>query len=231
MIPAVQAIRSLLALKLLGKERKSHVMDLVSDQGIALFAGLNVVPKRSYLAAYSSGVDERGITRLMAAWFAEVGRAGLTHGTSLDLDFHTVPANSQEEPLEKHYVSRRSRSQKGILTFLARDAAQQTLCYARAGITKAEQPEEILRFVDFWQERTGQSPDELVFDSRLTTYRQLDCLRQRGIHFITLRRRTKKMLGDIYSRPASAWQRITLPALTRTYRTPKVLDERIRLRG
>ncbi|MEK7387466.1 MAG: transposase, partial [candidate division NC10 bacterium] len=47
MIPAEQAVRTLLALKLVGKERKSHVMDLVFDPGIALFAGLNVVPKRS----------------------------------------------------------------------------------------------------------------------------------------------------------------------------------------
>jgi len=54
MIPATQAVRSLLALKLIGAERKSHVMDLVTDQAIALFAGLDVVPKRSYLAAYSS---------------------------------------------------------------------------------------------------------------------------------------------------------------------------------
>src|SRR5579859_3838650 len=46
MIPAEQAVRTLLALKLVGKERKSHVMDLVADDGIALFAGLNVVPKR-----------------------------------------------------------------------------------------------------------------------------------------------------------------------------------------
>lgn len=52
MIPAEQALRTLLALKLLGKERKSPVMDLVFDPGIALFAGLNVVPKRSYLAAF-----------------------------------------------------------------------------------------------------------------------------------------------------------------------------------
>ena len=44
LIPAEQAVRSLLALKLLGTERKSHVMDLVCDQGIALFAGLNAVP-------------------------------------------------------------------------------------------------------------------------------------------------------------------------------------------
>ena len=101
MIPAEQAVRTLLALKLVSKERKSHVMDLVSDEGIALFAGLNVVPKRSYLAAYSSSVDDRAIERLMAAWFDETSRAGLKHGASIDLDFHTVPTNSAEEPLEK----------------------------------------------------------------------------------------------------------------------------------
>jgi hypothetical protein len=231
MIPAEQAVRSLLALKLVDKERKSHVMSLVSDQGLALFAGLNVVPKRSYLAGYSSSVDDRMIHQLMAAWLAEVPRAGLTHGQSLDLDFHSVPANSSEEPLEKHYVSRRSRSQQGILTFLARDASQRTLCYAHAGIAKADQATEIIRFVDFWQRHTGTLPSELVFDSRLTTYPQLDQLNRRNIHFITLRRRTRKMLGAIWSQPASAWQRITLPALTRSFRTPKVLDQRMALKG
>ena len=230
MIPAEQAVRTLLALKLVGKERKSHVMDLVADEGIALFAGLNVVPKRSYLAAYSSSIDDRVIERFMAAWFDETPRAGLKHGASLDVDFHTVPTNSTQEPLEKHYVSRRSRSQQGILTFLVRDAEQRVLRYAHAGIAKADQAGEIIRFVDYWQRHTGDVPAELVFDSRLTTYAHLAKLNQRDIHFITLRRRTRKMLGDIYSRPASAWQRITLPALTRLFRTPKVLDERVRLK-
>jgi hypothetical protein len=231
MIPAAQAVRTLLALKLIGTERKSHVMDLVADEGIALFAGLNVVPKRSYLAAYSSSVDDRAIERFMAAWFDETPHAGLKHGASLDLDFHTVPTNSTEEPLEKHYVSRRSRSQQGMLTFLARDAEQRVLCYAHAGIAKADQADEIIRFVDYWQRHTGAAPAELVFDSKLTTYAQLAKLDGRDIHFITLRRRTRKMLGDIWSRPASAWQRITLPALTRLFRTPKVLDERVQLKG
>jgi len=231
MIPAEQAVRTLLALKLVGKERKSHVMDLVSDEGIALFAGLNVVPKRSYLAEYSSSVDDRAIERFMAGWFNETPRAGLKHGASLDLDFHTVPTNSTAEPLEKHYVSRRSRSQQGLLTFLARDAEQRMLCYAHAGIAKAEQADEIIRFVDYWQRHTGAAPAELVFDSKLTTYAKLAKLNERDIHFITLRRRTRKMLGDLYSRPASAWQRITLPALTRLFRTPKVLDQRVQLPG
>ena len=199
-----------LALKLIGTERKSHVMDLVDDQGIALFAGLNVVPKRSYLAAYSSRIDDRLNQRLMAAWFAAIGQDGLTRQFTRS-GFPRRSAHSQDEPLEKHYVSRRSRSQQGILTFLARDASQRVLCYAHAGITKADQAGEIIRFVDFWQHQTGSAPEELVFDSRLTTYAYLHELNQRHIDFITLRRRSRQMFGAIWSRPASAWRRITLP--------------------
>jgi hypothetical protein len=231
MIPAEQAVRTLLAMKLIGKERKSHVMDLVFDEGIALFAGLNVVPKRSYLAAYSSRIDHRTTNALMGAWFDEIPRAGLKRGSSIDVDFHTVPANTEEEPLEKHYVSSRSRSQKGILVFLARDATERVLCYSNAGVTQAEKASEILRFVDFWKEHTGAIPEELVFDSQLTTHQHLNELNQQGILFITLRRRSRKMLGEIFSRPASAWRRITLNSLTRTFRTPKVLDEKIHLKG
>ena len=230
-IPAEHALRSLLALKLIGKERKSHVMDLVFDPGLAVFAGLNVIPKRSYLAAYSSQIDHQTDLRLMAAWSAQVQAAGLPRGDSFDLDFHTVPAHTQAEPLEKHYVSSRSRRQQGILVFLARDATERVLCDGNAGLTKAEQPDEILRFVEFWKARTGKPPAELVFDSQLTTYSHLHQLNQQGIGFMTLRRRSKKMLGQIWSRPASAWRRITLPSLTRTFRTPKVLDELISLPG
>jgi hypothetical protein len=220
-----------LALKRLGKQRKSHVMDLVCDEGIALFAGLNVVPKRSYLAAYSSAIDRRIDLRLMAAWADAAAAAGLVRGDSFDLDFHTIAANSAEEPLERHYVSRRSRRVRGILSFVARDAKQRMLCYANAGLTKAEQPGEVLRFVEYHQQRTGQRPGELVFDSRLTTYAHLAQLNQWDIRFLTIRRRTRKLLREIYSRPASAWQRISLPSLARAYRTPKVLDERVRLKA
>ena len=231
MIPAAQAVRSLLAMKLIGTERKSHVMDLVMDQAIALFAGINVVPKRSYLAAYSSRIDHKVCLRFMEAWLEQVERAGLPRGASFDLDFHSVPANSTQEPLEKHYVSSRSRSQKGILVFLARDAEQRVLRYAHAGVVKSEQADQILQFVSFWKKHTGKPPAELVFDSQLTTYEKLSELNREGIRFITLRRRSRQMLQQIYSQPDSAWRRISLPALTRIYRNPKVLEERVTLSG
>jgi hypothetical protein len=231
MIPAEQALRSVLALKLIGIERKSHVMNLVFDQGLALFAGLNAMPKRAYLSAYSSRMGRKANLALMETWFSHVQKGGLARGESLDLDFHTVPANTDKEPLEKHYVSRRSRSQKGVLVFLARDADERVLCYSNAGLARSERADEILRFVDFWKRQTGHVPKELVFDSQLTTYPKLARLDEAGIHFLTLRRRSRTMLADIYARPASAWNRVTLKSVSRIYRTPRVLDERIRLRG
>ena len=231
MIPPEHALRSLLGLKLIGKERKSHVMNLVLDEGLALFAGLNAIPKRSYLAAYSSRIGRRGNMRLMEVWFRHVNKLGLRRSGSLDLDYHTVPANTAKEPLQRHYVSRRSRRQQGVLVFLARDAEERVLCYSNAGVSKEMQADEILRFIEFWEAQTGQPPQELVFDSQLTTQANLAKLDAKGIRFLTLRRRSKKMLASVYSRPASAWHRVTLDSLTRTYRTPRVLDERIKLNG
>jgi hypothetical protein len=48
-IPAAHAMRALLAFKLCGNARHSHVMSAVFDAGLALFAGLNVTPTRAFL--------------------------------------------------------------------------------------------------------------------------------------------------------------------------------------
>lgn len=231
MIPAAQAIRSLLGLKLFGSARHSHVMSYVLDEGLALFAGLNVVPKRSFLTEYSCRIDPTSYPRLMRLWFDAVGRLGLSRGSSFDLDFHTIPFHGEDALMEKHYVSKRSRRQKGILAFLAQDAEKRVFCYANGQLRKDEQDEEVLRFVEFWKQRTGKLPAELIFDSRLTTYGHLNRLNQMGIAFITLRRRSAKMLQKIYQEPVSAWRRIELQGVSRIYKTPRILDRQIQLRG
>src|SRR5262249_22448084 len=165
MVPAPHAVRSLLALKLFGNARHSHVMSYVLDEGLALFAGLNVIPKRSFLADYSCRVDPACYPKLMRHWFDAVGSAGLARGVSFDLDFHTTPHHGDDPLLEKHHVSRRSRRQKGVLAFLAHDGQQRVFCYARADIRKQDQADEVLNFVAFWQRRTGARPEELIFDS------------------------------------------------------------------
>jgi len=229
MVPAGQAMRSLLALKLFGSARHSHVMSDVFDEGLALFAGLNVIPKRSFLTEYSCRIDPQCYPKVMREWFDAAGRLGLERGASFNLDFHTIPYHGDDALVEKHYVSKRSRRQKGLLAFLAEDADRRVFCYANGELRKEQQNDEILRFVEFWKQRTGHLPEELVFDSRLTTYPNLSRLNQMGIDFITLRRRSSKILGQIHQLPASAWRQIELENIARAYRTPRVLDERIRL--
>lgn len=231
MIPAAHAMRSLLALKLFGSARHSHVMSDVLDEGLALFAGLNAIPKRSYLTEYSCRIDPKCYPLLMRGWFEAIQPLGLSHGESFDLDFHTIPFHGEDALVQKHYVSKRSRRQKGLLAFVAQDAATRVFCYANADIRKEDQADEVLQFVDYWKARTGTVPQELIFDSKLTTYPNLSKLTQMGIRFITLRRRSHKMVQAAAAAPISAWRRIELEGIARIYRTPRVLDRMIELKG
>ncbi len=231
MVPAACSVRSLLALKLFGNARHSHVMSSVLDEGLALFAGLNVVPKRSFLTEYSCRIEPACYPKLMRDWFDTVSRLGLKWGTSFDLDFHTIPFHGDDALVEKHYVSKRSRRQKGMLAFLAQDADTRVFCYANGELRKDQQNDEVLRFVDYWKQRTGRLPEELIFDSKLTTYANLDKLNRMGIRFITLRRRSQKLLDEIARTPTSAWRRVELESVSRAYKTPRVLDRRVTLNG
>jgi hypothetical protein len=167
----------------------------------------------------------------MRSWFDAMTQLGLEHGSSFDLDFHTIPFHGEDALIEKHYVSKRSRRQKGILAFLAQDGDKRFFCYANTDLRKDQQDDEILQFVKFWKQRTGKLPEELIFDSKLTTYANLRRLDRQGVNFITLRRRSAKMKQQLAAMPRSAWRRIELQGVSRIYKTPRILDRRITLEG
>ena len=231
MIPAAHALRACLALKLWSIERKSHVMSLVADPGLGLFAGLNACPKKSYLCEATSRVSHAQTTALLAAFQQQTAAEQLLPGQSFNLDFHSVPYHGEHPAVERHYVSMRSRRQSSILTFLAQDAEGQAFCYSNADLRKGEEADEILRFVAFWEKHHGAPPRHLVFDSQLTTYANLVRLHEMGITFMTLRRRSPALLKEIALLPRSAWRTVELDVPTRKYRTPRVFDQSTRIAG
>lgn len=231
MIPCAHALRACLALKLWSIERKSHVMALVADEGLALFSGLNVTPKKSYLSEYSCRITPKHTERLLASWHDQLTGSELLNGSSFNLDFHSVPYYGADPVVEKHYVSARSRRQPSILVFLAQDDQSQTFCYSNADLRKGEEAEEIFEFIAFWKKTHGQQPRHLVFDSKLTTYANLARLDEMKIDFITLRRRTPKLLAEVYGLPRSAWRTVELDVPTRQYRTPRVFEQSVPLAG
>lgn len=229
MIPEGHAMRALLGLKLFGNARHSHVMSYALDEGLGLFAGLNVIPKREFLTSYSSRINPSSYPKLMRLWFDAAGELGLPRGVAFHLDFHTIPFHGEDALVQKHFVSKRSRRQKGILAFLAQDAETRVFCYANAQVRKDDRNDEVLRFVEFWKKRTGHFPEELVFDSGLTTHENLCRLNRKKIRFITLRRRSAKMVEALSQTPMSEWTRIELSGVSREYRNPRILDHRIDL--
>ena len=227
MIPADHALRSSLALKLWNVERKSHVMAQVTDPGLALFSGLNVTPKKSFLSEYSSRIDHVKTVRLLTAWHEKIANDELFAGDSFNLDFHSVPYFGEHASVERHYVSARSRRQPSVLVFVAQDADARAFCYANADLRKGEEAEEIFSFIKFWKQTRGTLPRHLVFDSKLTTYAGLARLDEMGITFITLRRRSPTLLKEIVNLPRSAWRTVELDVPTRKYKTPRVYQQTV----
>jgi hypothetical protein len=203
-------------------------MALVADEGLALFCGLNAMPKKSFLSEYSSRITPQKVARLLAAWHAQFSGEDLFAGQSLNLDFHSVPYFGEHPIVESHYLPRRSRRQPSILTFLAQDADSQVFCYSNADIRKGEEADEIFRFIAFWKRQHGKAPQHLVFDSKLTTFPGLDRLDAAGITFITLRRRSPKLLAEVANLPLSAWRTVDLELPHRKYRTPRVYEQKAR---
>jgi transposase len=230
MIPPPNAFLSCLLLKLIQKERKSHVMDIVFDPGPSLSVGLNAVPKTAYISEYSERITHADNLRFLNLWLHTLRTQNIISGESFNLDFQSIPYYGEEKVVQKHYVAMRSRSLNSVLVFFAQDANAKIFCYSNADIRSGEEANEIFRFVDFWKANTGKKPPHLVFDSRLTTHANLSKLNQMDIPFITLRSRTSNVIKEIVNYPASAWRKIELPKVDRKYRTPSVIDKQVALK-
>ncbi len=227
-IPAISSVLSLLALKLANVRRVSHVEDLATDHGAALFAGLSSLPKTTALASYSYKLSHERQRGFLTALDRAMVRAELVGGADFDLDFHAIMHWGEDAALEKHYVPRRSQRTRAVLTFFAQDASTHNLVYANADLSKAEQAREVIGFCDHWRQLSGHDPGLLVFDQKLTTQAVLAELDDRGVPFMTLRMRSPSLLAHIDRLDPKAWQTVRLDR-EGTYRKPQVVDETVRL--
>jgi hypothetical protein len=224
----VSSILSLVALKLCGIRRVSHVEDLAADPAAALFAGLETLPKATALTTYSYRLSHQRQRRFLAALDRNMLATGLASGADFDLDFHAVMHWGEDAALEKHYVPRRSQRTRSVLTFFAQDAATHNLIYANADISKPTQAREVLAFCDHWRDLSGTDPTTVVFDQKVTTQPVLAELDARHITFITLRMRSPALQRHIASINPNTWQTVRLDR-DGNYRTPQVVDEHVTL--
>lgn len=231
MVPAVSALLTLLALKLLDKERHSHIDDVNFDQALGCFAGLNVFPKKSFATDYSYRSTAAQHRRLLERWVHALAPILFPEPESFALDFHPIPFRGEPSGLENHYLPRRGIAGPSVLTFFALEQKSRCLCYSNANLTRADQHGEAMRFVEFWHRLTGSDPQWLYFDSKLVDYAELSRLNQRGIRFVTIRRRGAGILRRLEKIPRHQWHNAVIDTPKRRHQHIRYLDEKIRLPG
>ena len=230
MVPAPCALLSLLMLKFLDKERLSHIDDFNCDEALGLFAGLNVLPKKSFATDYSYRTTRNQQQKLLKGWVSKLSPLLFPEADSFSLDFHTIGHRGEETDLENHYQPRRGKAGPSVLTFFAMERKSQVFCYANANLTRAQQAGEILRFVKFWRNLSGKNPRWLYFDSKLTTYAELSQVANKEIWFTTIRRRGSSILRRLDGLPASVWKHAVIDIPKRRHKRIRYVDERIILR-
>jgi hypothetical protein len=230
MIPAVNALLSLLVLKLLDKERHCHIDDFNFDDALGLFAGLNILPKKSFATDYSYRTQRTHQEKLIAGWIAQLAPILFPKPEAFNLDFHAIPYRGDPDGLDNHYLPLRGKAGTSVLTFFAQAQKSRVFCYANANLIRDDQAGEILRFVEFWHQLTGRDPQWLYFDSRLTTYPELSRVNERGISFITIRRRGPAITRRLDRLPKSDWRKAHLGIPKRRHQNIRYFDETVSLR-
>jgi hypothetical protein len=230
MVPALSALLSLLVLKLLDKERHSHISDFNFDEALGLFAGLNVLPKKSYATDYSYRTQRCHQRQLLVGWVAALAPVLFPQGDTFALDFHPIPYRGDPAGLENHFVSTRGKACPSVQSFFAQEHDSRVLCYANTALTRENQAGEVMRFVEFWHEVSGQDPRWLYFDSKVTSYAELNWLNNRDIRFITIRKRGAAVIRRLLERSASDWQGAVIDIPKRRHKRIRFVDDTIRLR-
>jgi len=224
-ISALNYVLSMLALKLIGKERLSQIVDFNFDRGLGLFAGLNVLPKCTAISTYSYRLSSKHIRDFMTGFVACQNKFKIYGSDTINLDFHTIQHYGEESVLEEHWSGARSKRVKGALTLIAQDCDSKCQIYSDADVLKSEADNQILEFVKFWSGIRGRRfRQTLVFDSKLTTYENLKALDADGIKFITLRRRGKNLVKAAELIAPDQWKRVTVDSARRKYKNPMVHD-------
>lgn len=232
MIPPTNSLLSLLTLKLLDKERLSHIDDFNCDEALGLFAGLNILPKKSFATDYSYRTIRDNQVQLLERWVKKLSPLLFPDADSFSLDFHAIGHRGEETDLENHFQPMRGKAGPSLLTFFAIEQKSKVFCYSNANLTREQQSSQILRFIDFWRKLMGKNPQWLYFDSKLTTYEELSQITQKkDVSFVTIRRRGSNILKRLQNMPKSAWHEAVIDIPKRRHQRIGYIDESIKLPG
>ncbi len=232
-IGTIQACLSMLFFKLIGGKRLSHMGSYDQEPGLGIFAGLNVLPKPTYMSTYSCRCSETQLMDLqnkVVSIFKEK-YSDFYSGNFINLDFHSIPHYGEESEMEQVWCGARGKAMKGANTIFATDSQSNAVVYTRADILRSEEAYEVKKFVDYWKRINGNVNETLVFDCKFTTYNVLDNLERDKIKFITLRKRYASLIKETLELSKEEWGKVHVPIPKRKHKNVSVYESEVKLKG
>ncbi len=230
-IGATQACLSILLLKLIGGKRLSHIGAYDKEPGFGVFAGLNVLPKPTYISTYSCRCSEIELLDMQEKIITNFRKkySYFYKSEYINLDFKSIPHYGDESEMQKVWCGARGKTMKGANTVFAQDSKSNSIIYTRADILHDEEPDEVKKFVSYWKTIKGNVNETLVFDCRFTIYSVLDELEDDGVKFITLRKRYARLLEETEKIPKSEWRKAYVAIPKRKYKHVLVHEQEVLL--
>ena len=232
-IGSTQACLSMLLLKLIGRKRLSHVGTYDREPGLGIFAGLNVLPKPTYMNTYSCRCSETQLMNLQSKIITRLKKKYPDFYCSdyINLDFHSIPHYGDKSEMEKVWCGARGKTMKGANTVFVQDGQSNTILYTRADILRNEEAEEVKKFVTYWKKINGEVDETLVFDCKFTAYRVLDELEDDKVKFITLRKRYAKLIKETLDLSPKEWDKVYISIPKRKYKHVSVHESEVTLKN
>jgi len=231
-ISRVSSILAFVALKLSNVKRYSSDDTWCMDRGMGLFAALNVLPKAAWFSSYSSAVT-RDMNLAFLRHMQSVWRENNLLSDTVNLDFTTIPYWGDDDSLENNWSGKRGKALASICAVIAQDPHHGIICYGDTTIRHETQSDVVLEFLDFYHvDKTIDSNLKyLVFDSRFTSYENLDKLNHKGIKFVTIRRRGKKLEEYIRQIADSQWKTVKVKRANGKSRNVTTFEEFTKIKG
>jgi hypothetical protein len=221
----------MLLLKLVGNKRLSDIGSYDQEPGFGIFAGLNILPKPTYMCTYSCRCNESHLMDLQTKIISLLKRKypDFYGSDYINLDFHSIPHYGDESEMEKVWCGAKGKSMKGANTVFASDSQSNAVIYTRADILRSEEADEVTKFVNYWKGINGDIKETLVFDCKFTNYKILDELATDNIKFITLRKRYERLIEETLKLPEKVWEKCYVAIPKRKYKKVSVYESEVKL--
>jgi len=143
-IGSTQANLSMLLLKSIGNERLSDIQAYDQEPAFGIFAGLNILPKATFITTYSCRTSELMLQQLQQKVVSNFRSQypDFYQAKYFNLDFHSIPHFGTQSQMEKVWCGSRGKTLKGANVLLAQDGSRSVILYTKADVLRKNEAQE-----------------------------------------------------------------------------------------